>query len=52
YFKVKAGNFHGTYQLLIVENRLYQVGIVRDGKYPQDNDVLQFLQSFELVTLS
>lgn len=49
FFKVRSGNFHGAYQLFMVENRLYQVGVVRDGKFPQLSDAEQFISSFEII---
>jgi hypothetical protein len=48
FFKAQSGNFHAVYQLVLVANRLFQVGILRDGRYPSDEDIQQFFGSFDL----
>ncbi|MCB0401918.1 MAG: hypothetical protein KDD41_07530 [Flavobacteriales bacterium] len=49
YFKGRTGTIHAEYKLYMVENRLYQVAILRDGGYslPERSD--DFFNSFELI---
>jgi len=49
HFKGVAGTFHIEYKMFLVENRLYQIGILRDGSYPTQDRVDAFLGTFELT---
>ena len=49
HFKGVAGSLHIEYQMYLVENRLYQIGIVRDGSYATQDRVDTFLGTFELT---
>ncbi len=50
-FRARDGHFHAVYELILVENRLYQLGVLRDGKYPQAADYDRFFDSFQLLDL-
>ncbi len=45
-FRARDAHFHAVYELILVENRLFQLGVLRDGKFPQDQDVEAFFGSF------
>lgn len=49
HFKGVAGSLHIEYQMYLVDNRLYQIGIVRDGSYATQDRVDTFLGTFELT---
>ncbi|MBE2246414.1 MAG: hypothetical protein IAE67_04100 [Candidatus Competibacteraceae bacterium] len=49
FFKAKGPQFATVYKLFMVNNRLYQVGILRASDYPSDADTKSFLDSFELI---
>jgi hypothetical protein len=49
HFKGVAGALHIEYQMYVVGNRLYQIGIVRDGSYAKQDRVDTFLGTFELT---
>ena len=49
HFKGVAESLHIEYQMYLVENRLYQIGIVRDGSYATQDRVDTFLGTFELT---
>jgi len=49
HFKGVAGTLHIEYQMYLVNNRLYQIGIVRDGSYATQDRVDAFLGTFELT---
>jgi hypothetical protein len=49
HFKGVAGSLHIEYQMYLVENRLYQIGIVRDGSYATQDRVDTLLGTFELT---
>lgn len=46
-----ASNYHVHYFCVMRNNRLYQVGILRDGSYPSKKDVENFTRTFELLPL-
>lgn len=48
-FRARDAHFHAVYELILVNNRLYQLGVLRDGKYPQPQDLEAFFNGFELV---
>lgn len=41
-------NYHVTYKLVMKDNRLYQVMMMRDGSYASEADVERFLGSFKI----
>lgn len=50
YFKAKGANgYHVVYKIYMVENRMYQIGILRDGAYADDIDLQSYINSFELI---
>jgi hypothetical protein len=48
-FRARDAHFHAVYELVLVNNRLYQLGVLRDGKYPQPADVEAFINGFVLL---
>ena len=49
HFKGIAGTLHIEYQMYLVDNRLYQIGVVRDGSYVTPDRVDTFFGTFELT---
>jgi len=49
HFKGVAGTLHIEYQMYLVENRLYQIGVVRDGSYVTQDRADTFFGTFELT---
>ncbi len=51
YFKGKStsNTYHVVYEVYMVENRLYQVAILRDGTYPDNDNVKDFIKTFRLL---
>ncbi|MBU0489869.1 MAG: hypothetical protein KKA07_15855 [Bacteroidetes bacterium] len=49
YFRASSTTFYLVYKLYLVKNRLYQIGIMRDGSYPAADDEKAFIDSFELI---
>ena len=49
YFKANNGSFFVAYRLMLVNNRLYQVAILREGKYPSEANEKRFFKSFKLT---
>lgn len=47
-FRARDGHFHAEYELVLTGNRLYQLGVLRDGAYPPETDVEAFLSGFRL----
>ncbi len=47
--KSTINTFHVFYKAIIVGNRLYQVGILRDGSYPAQDKSDAFFDSFEIL---
>jgi hypothetical protein len=47
-FRARDGHFHAEYELILSGNRLYQLGVLRDGAYPPKVDVEAFLAGFQL----
>lgn len=47
-FRARDGHFHADYELVLAGNRLYQLGVLRDGAYPPAADVRAFLDGFRL----
>jgi len=48
-FKAASETYFLYYKLYMVKNRLYQIGILRDGSYPEKSAVTDFIDSFKLV---
>lgn len=46
--KSSTNSFHAHYKAYMVGNRLYQVGMIRDGSYPMDEKSETFFGSFKL----
>ncbi|PKP01960.1 MAG: hypothetical protein CVU11_13620 [Bacteroidetes bacterium HGW-Bacteroidetes-6] len=42
-------NFYYIYEVILAKNRLYQVMIVRDGDYPSDSVVADFIDDFVIT---
>ena len=49
HFKGIAGTLHIEYQMYLVDNRLYQIGVVRDGSYVTPDRADTFFGTFELT---
>ena len=49
HFKGVAGTMHVEYQMYLVGNRLYQIGVIRDGSYVKQDRVDTFFGTFELT---
>lgn len=49
YFKAQGGGYYTVMKDYLIENRLYQIGILTDKSYPSQTDIDAFLNSFELV---
>lgn len=48
-FTGNNGQYYVSYEIYLVNNRLYQIGILRDGSYAQKEEVDRFLGSFKLT---
>jgi len=46
--KSSTNGYHAHYKAYMVNNRLYQIGIIRDGSYPMDEKSEKFFGSFTL----
>ncbi len=51
YFKSTFDGIYSEYKLYLVENRLYQVAILRDGDYATPAESDEFFNSFQLIGL-
>jgi hypothetical protein len=49
WFRANSDQFYVTYKLFLVGNRLYQIGMLRDGSHVTDDAVKGFMDTFELV---
>jgi len=49
HFKGVAETMHIEYQMYLVGNRLYQIGVIRDGSYVTQDKVDTFFGTFELT---
>ena len=49
FFTGNNGQYYVSYEVYLVENRLYQVAILRDGSYASNKDVEDFTGSFKLT---
>jgi len=49
HFKGVAKTMHIEYQMYLVGNRLYQIGVIRDGSYVTQDKVDTFFGTFELT---
>lgn len=50
YFKASGSGYFCVMKDYIVENRLYQIGILRSDRYPTDYEVSSFIDSFQLTS--
>ncbi len=48
-FKANSTQFYINYKIFLVNNRLYQIAIMRDGSYASQENVDKFFNSFELI---
>ena len=48
-FKANSTQFYVNYKIFLVNNRLYQIAIMRDGSYASQANVDKFFNSFELI---
>jgi hypothetical protein len=44
------GGIYLAYRVLLKGNRLYQIGILRDGSFPSNENIQLFIGSFELIS--
>lgn len=49
YFTANNGQFFVAYEMYLVNNRLYQIAILRDGSYPSQAEVDAFTKTFALT---
>lgn len=49
HFKGTGGSCHLEYEVYLVKNRLYQIGVLRDGSYATQENIDGFLGSFTLT---
>lgn len=49
YFKASNETYFVVFKDYLVKNRLYQIGIMRDGSFPSDEAINSFINSFELI---
>ncbi|HBX50632.1 MAG: hypothetical protein A2W98_00980 [Bacteroidetes bacterium GWF2_33_38] len=49
FFKANSESYFVVFKDYLVKNRLYQIGILRDGSFPNDEAVKAFIDSFELI---
>lgn len=48
FFKAKTGTYFMIYKIFLKENRLYQILMIRDGNYPSQESIDNFIGTFEL----
>ena len=48
-FRSEGSGFTLAYKLVLVDNRLYQIGIMKEGVEIPDSEVTDFIGSFELI---
>jgi hypothetical protein len=48
-FKANSDSYYVTYEIYLVDNRLYQIVILKDGSYPSEDDYNTFIKSFTLL---
>lgn len=48
-FKAYKESYYMCYKIFLKENRLFQIMMIKDGKYPLQEDIDAFMNSFELV---
>jgi hypothetical protein len=49
YFKANSTELYMVYKMFMVDNRLFQIAIMKEGTYPDNGDAGEFLDSFELA---
>lgn len=52
FFTGNNGQYYVVYEVYLVNNRLYQIAILRDGSYPSDEDVANFTKTFKLNAMN
>ena len=50
YFKASGNGLFCVIKNYIVNNRLYQIGILRSDRYPSDYEIRSYIDSFKLTT--
>lgn len=48
-FKADNGQYYVHYKLVLKNNRLYQIALMRDGAQPSDEAINNFIKTFEIV---
>ncbi|MCF6364601.1 MAG: hypothetical protein L3J35_00185 [Bacteroidales bacterium] len=48
-FRANSPQFYVNYRIFLVNNRLYQIAIMRDGSFASQSNVDKFFNSFELI---
>jgi len=48
-FKANSSQYYVNYKIFLVNNRLYQIALMRDGSYATQSNVDKFFNSFELL---
>lgn len=48
YYKASIESNYFVYKTFYVDNRLYQIAMLRDGSYPTDENIQRFVESFQL----
>ncbi len=49
WFRANSDQYYITYKLFLSGNRLYQIGMIRDGSHVSDEAVKSFMDTFELL---
>lgn len=49
YFKANGNNVYVHYKMLMIKNRLFQILVQKDGKFAEEKEALDFLDSFKIV---
>lgn len=50
FFQANNGSYYVAYEMYLVDNRLYQIAILREGSYPPQSDIDLFTKTFALTT--
>lgn len=48
-FKANSAQIYVNYKIFLVKNRLYQIGLMRDGSFASEENVNKLFDSFELI---
>lgn len=49
FFKANSDSYYVTYEIYLVDNRLYQIVILKDGAYASESDYNKFTKTFKLL---